>query len=363
MDFPSSVLLCGMFGFTAAPCRSCLAQGHAVWRSVFCGLSCTLAKEFGGAARLLVNRDGTLLGLLGVAMDPRDSPSREKTCCNPLARPYPIIDSHPALAHAAAVSLCGLLAKLEDDARDERGWRGGLARLGQRALDSPAGRAIQWLNSHGFPTAEVVTALDRQSRLEAESSAYPEAPTTLAFSHIFRHLAVITGQPAGAETLTRIGASLGTLIYWKDAWDDQGEDAKRKRFNALQHLGHETAKPRIVGAWEEFSSGLKELPLHRHGEWIHGVHAATAAKHRDFLAMETDTPAKIRRKGRSERNKSHCLDDCCNACDFASCCCQSSKVGRTGGSGCCDALIDCGPGDKGCCDCNPCDGGCCCCGN
>jgi hypothetical protein len=339
-----------MFGFTSAPCPSCLATGHVVWRSAFCGLSCSLARDFGPPARLLVNRDATLLGLLGIAIDPRETPTREKTCCNPLARPYAIHDSHPAIRHAAAVSMCGLLAKLDDDARDECGWRGWISRLGSRCLDSPAGQAVQWLNSSCFPTAEVVTALDRQARLEAECGEFPETPTATAFSRIFGHLATITGQPSTAASLARIGSSLGSLIYWKDAWDDQQADAKRQRYNALTTLGRPTAAARISAAWQEFSTTLNALPVRRHGDLIKTVLRATQRDHGLFLAMDSDPPEKpLRKRRRKSEDPSSCCEACCSPCDFLECCCRGFT--RTGWK------------TGGCCDCNPCDGDCCCCGN
>lgn len=352
-----------MFGFTSAPCPSCLATGHAVWRSAFCGLSCSLARDFGPPARLLVNRDATLLGLLGIAIDPRETPSCVKTCCNPIARPYAIQDDHPAIRHAAAVSMCGLIMKLEDDARDETGWRRWISRLGGRCLDSPAGHAVQWLNSSGFPTADVVTALDRQSRLEAEGGEHPEVPTATAFSTIFRHLASITAAPASAPLLEKIGASLGTLIYWKDAWDDQHADARHHRYNALTTLGRPTAASRIAAAWQDFSSALAGLPVHRHHDLIEAIHHATGRRHQGFLAMESAPPEKPSRKRRRTSNKPSSHDHCCSSCDWLECCCHASARGGGKSGGCFDAMFDCGPGDKGCCDCNPCDGDCCCCGN
>ena len=331
-------------------------------------MSRCLAREYGQPARLLVNRDAAFVALLGIGLDPEEPCWKEATCCNPLGRPFPVADDHPAVRHAAAATMCGLAVKLDDDARDEGLVRRGMASAARRLIAPAAGRAISLLNGASFPTSAVTAALDRQSQIEREAPQRADEPTAFAFGAITSHLALLLGVPAAGCVLETVGRSLGSLVYWRDAWEDREEDARRGRFNPFDRIEQPVIRERIGMAWQAFSDSLQALPFRRHREWIALVHQATETARHPFLHLAAesaaDPPPEIKppsgagRKKPSGRPKyrrsfDHCCDNCfCGDCGPASC--------RSPRGGCCDAACDCGPGDSGCCDCNPCDGCDCC---
>lgn len=347
-----------MFGFIATPCSCSLRESLPVWRGTFCGLSRCLAREFGQPARLLVNRDAAFVGLLGISLDPEPPRWKEAVCCNPFASPFPVADDHPAVIHAAAVTLCGLAAKLNDDASDEGMLRRGLARIGGLVSAPAAGRAVAVLNSSSFPTAEVVAYLATQESIEASEPLRADEPTALAYGAIVSHLGDLLDVRAQRETLRRTGAALGSLVYWRDAWQDRHGDARRGRFNPFACLQRGEIQHRIGMAWSEFSTSLGGMDFVRNGGLIAGIQTATERKRGSFLNLLSDESAeKAKKKPESgkRKRKTSCWEscDCCQCCDCGSC--PTSRKG-----GCCDAATDCGPGDTGCCDCNPCDGCDCC---
>ncbi len=340
----------GVFGFIAAPCPRCSGGSFPAWRGVFCGLSRCLAREYGQAARMLVNRDAAFIGLLGISLDPGEVRWREETCCNPLARPFPVADDHPAVVHAAAASVCGLAAKLADDARDEGFFRRHAARIAGVVTGSAADRAVAILNSGSFPTAEVVDCLANQESLEVAEPLRADEPTAAAYGMIVSHLAVLLDVPAQRDRLHRAGVALGSLVYWRDAWQDRREDARRGRFNPFACLDEGEIRPRVSSAWSGFGGAIREMGFQRHAELIDGVREATGKSRSPFLNLMSADSTSVDgsgRKGRERRQESSWWDrcDCCHCCD-----CGSAARPRKGG--CCD----CGPGDSGCCDCNPCDG-------
>ena len=112
-----------MFGYLPAPCRCQIGNQADLYRSTFCGLCNALAGQYGQPARLLVNRDSTFVALLAAAQSPVAPTVTLSTRCQPWSRPIPVFESGFAPAFAAAVTLCGLQAKLDDEQADERGLR------------------------------------------------------------------------------------------------------------------------------------------------------------------------------------------------------------------------------------------------
>jgi hypothetical protein len=358
-----------VFGFIAAPCPRCSHDGAPVWRSAFCGLARCLGRDYGEPARLLVNRDAAFMGLLGMSLDPQPVPATQGTCCNPFARPFAVVDHHPAVRHAAAVSVCGLAVKLADDSRDEGLLRRGASRLGRHLTGAATDRAVAHLNRSSFPTAEVMAGLDRQEEVEVTAPDRADEPTAAAYGMIVAHLAGLTGVPSARTALERTGRALGSLVYWRDAWIDQAVDAKRGRFNPFAVVDPARIHARIRGAWRELGDAMAALPVERHGGLLAGVLRTTANERGAFLELRTETAAERReaRRQRRERRRAErqqkggsWWQDCC---DCSACCdcggCAGKGAGKAKG-GCCDAAFDCGPGDSGCCDCCPCDGCNCC---
>ncbi len=347
-----------MFGFIATPCGRCTRDSFPAWRGAFCGLARCLGREYGNASRLLVNRDAAFIGLLGISLDPEAPQWKKATCCNPLTSPFLVADDHPAILHAAAVSVCGLAAKLADDSQDEGFLRKNVARV-SRVLTEPAvDRAVATLNSSSFPTARVLEALEGQEQIEASDPMRADQPVAEAYGIITSHLADLLNITPQRLALRRVGAALGSLVYWRDAWEDRSEDKAKGRFNPFETQDHEVIRGRIDSAWEDFGSALSELPFVRHADLIAQVRISTGNSRESFLQLQTEEEAreKAERKRRKKEKKkdSSCWDRC--DCDCSGCC-PSNGAGKRG---CCDAAFDCGPGDKGCCDCNPCDGCDCC---
>lgn len=350
-----------MFGFIAAPCSRCHGDAYPAWRGAFCGLARCLGREFGHPARLLVNRDAAFMGLLGISLDPQAPAWKQGTCCNPFARPFGMADAHPAVLHAAAVSVCGLAVKLADDSRDEGPLRRGMARIGRHLAAPATDRAIALLNGSSFPTAGVMACLDGQDAIESADPLRADEPTAAAYGLIVSHLAVLLGLPASREPLERTGRALGALVYWRDAWTDRRADARRGRFNPFESVDPGAIRGRIAAAWEGLGAALGTLPWQRHAALLDGVLRTTGRERETFLELRAESQeerAERKRRKREQRSERRWYDgcDCCDVCT----CCANSRTGGGGKGGCCDAACDCGPGDTGCCDCNPCDGCDCC---
>ncbi len=327
----------------------CCSKAALIYRASFCGLGTSLHHHYGAWSRWLVNRDSTFLVLLGASLS-SDRPFISKaTCCNPFAEPRELLQDGPLLNYAAAVTLCGLDAKLDDDCTDERGWRSWLAKLGGTALDAPISSALGLLHGLHFPVQEVRSWLATQVGKEHAHAGLIDCaqPTQTAYGEIVGHLAYLSGAKEQYPALRQLGQDLGFLIYAQDAWDDWEQDRRSNQFNPLHsYLDLETRRAAVLSpmkrVFQSLCSVFDSLPLQRNRDLLHAV-LIDGIGQRLSQIEGTQKPAEKESKSFFQRYKRRC-DDCCSN-DPCNCC------------DCCDCLRSCRISKGGSlCDCNPCDG-------
>lgn len=355
-----------MFGFMGTPCRSCAGnKTHSSYRGFFCGLSSRLSQDYTPAARFLVNRDSTFLSLMGATLGNEPPVAVANTCCNPISIPKPLFQDGLHVQYAAAVTICGLATKLEDDRQDEKGLRRISAALAGKAVSSMKDRAISFLNTVHFPTAEVMEAMHAQEAVERGNPDLMTAaePTAHAYGKIFQHAALISGEPSSGYG--KMGEKLGRLIYWRDAFDDQKEDLARGRFNPLQRSSEEELREAFAGTTEEFCSEVNASPMLRFQDLISQVLATTMQKHRQLLpaGMMANVPVQQdHERAEKERNRQKKGTTCCEkdwcCCPDTACCCSEGLA--CGSCSCGNAGSESTSNGSDCCNCDGCD---CCPGN
>lgn len=306
-----------------------------MYRAHFCGLCNRLRRDYGLPMRFLVNRDATFLSILGTALHPDSASPVYATCCNPLGIPRPVVQEGDAVSYAAAVTLCGLSAKLDDEVLDRRSRPAGIACRGLRGvLSRPICRAEATLKGRGFPVAAVRDALSEQSFLEEEACARgrPDLdalcrPSAFAFGQIVAH----TGERAG-KALERIGESLGRLMYTLDAFVDRQRDERSRQFNPfLLRPGLMEEVPDFLERdLQAISVALGELPLMRHRDVLAEV--LGSGLRRTCTAMwsgrASGRPGAPEERKRGKRSGQDLCGGCCDGwgcCDCAECglsCCD-----------------------------------------
>ena len=346
-----------MFGFVPGP-SLCCGRAAACYRAHFCGLCNVLRSEYGLWSRFLINRDSTLLALLGSSLLEEPLPTRERTCCNPLAQPKPLHQEGAVMQFVAAATMCGLAAKLQDDVADESGWRRLGSRWGTRLTDGAVGRALGLLHAQDFPVSTVLCALREDVGARGDLKLAGQGTAT-AYGLLFAHCGKLTGHgPSVMESLRRMGEALGLLIYSKDAWDDWRIDQVKGRFNPLSHLTSEAQRtrevqPLVMEQEKNLRAALEELPMKRHSVLIQSILGdGVSARVSEWFAG--DDPEKKRKRaekpGKSKVERQGRYRDWCDCCDCSSCC-DLTSLCRSGRS------VNCrGCKNNDCCDCNPCDG-------
>jgi hypothetical protein len=376
-----------MFGFLPGPCGCSSRDDHSAWRSHFCGLCNTLRSRYGLWSRWLINRDSTFLALTGSALSLRELETTRTTCCNPLGKKRPLVQHHPQMQYAAAVTICGLAVKLRDDAGDERGLRRRAAGAGSWLLRRAELKARADLAAAGFPVSAVAGTIGGQNAAETAGASLTAAvePTARTYGAIFGHMAGLSGTPAGTAALTDAGAALGRMIYTVDAWEDYDSDLRRRRFNPLPPSAS-SRRDMVTEAVDRdlnlLTRALTALPLVRYGSLIQTL-AGPMLRRRtltrlgmagppplppemppppsDPHAPPRDQPFSSREERPGEKKTCGCCEGSCGCCDK---CCRGGSSGKRrrgnrdrgcwGTDACC--YCDCPGCDCGGCDC-PCDCG------
>lgn len=355
-----------MFGFLPGP-SFCCGKTAAIYRMHFCGLCNGLRRDYGLWARWLINRDSTLLAVLGSALSSQPQATRRTTCCNPFGTPHDLLDANPLVHYASAVTICGLTTKINDDSSDEKGPRRWLALAGRSAFEEASSKALGILHGLHFPVSSVQRSLHTQTDSEQSGTHLISAArsTGTAYGEIVTHIAHLTHGPGSPLTapLREIGQQLDFLIYTKDAWDDWSTDQRRGRYNPLHSITDIEERRAILApllnqSLAALSRAFDSLPLIRHQSLLSQMLVAGAATRvNDILTPTNQLSYLTRLKSRepsAEKKKGD--KDWCSGCDCCEGCCNFPCRGSKGPS----HLCDCNPCDRdgcGCCGCD-CDCGC-----
>ena len=172
-----------------------------------------------------------------------------RSCCNPTSVPKALFSGGIHSQFAAAVTVCGLATKFEDDRADETGLRRTAARLLGRSIEPMTDKAAAFLNSILFPTSDVAELMASQADLETRRPDLMTAasPASDAYGIIFGEAARLAGAAKEQSRFQKIRQTLGRLVYWRDAWDDRESDKQRGRFNPLKKTDPEELPQRWTG--------------------------------------------------------------------------------------------------------------------
>ncbi len=207
-------------------------NSHSQYRADFCG-SCQVMAGVGRAWSLATSYDIAFLHSVASALE--DAPLVTRPCTALPWRPVQIRElSTPLARWLASVNLLLIEAKCRDDLLDGEAWKG---KVGLKLLKGKGERAEEQLQESGFPADQIRELPLRQARHESQAAPTLEflaLPTSEMLGEVFAHLAVLTNCPEKTAHLRRLGQSVASAVYLKDALEDQSKDQQRGRFNAVQ---------------------------------------------------------------------------------------------------------------------------------
>ncbi len=238
-----------MFGIIR-PCRNRLgADLRESWLAHLCGLCLALRDDHGHLARVVTNYDGLVISALVEAQTARSRRSAGPCALRGMKSADVAVGAGARLA--ATVSLVLASAKVGDhvDDRDGAFARAPMRGLGRQVARRWARQAETTGADLGFDTAVLVTAVRRQSEVEAaaglgSSVLLVTEPTETASGEAVAQTAILAGRPANAAPLREVGRLFGRLAHLIDAVEDLAEDRATGAWNPLEATGTSLAEAR-----------------------------------------------------------------------------------------------------------------------
>ncbi len=234
-----------MFGLMRAKSCGQSDQQRLQRRLNYCGTCKTVGTLYGHKARLLLNHDTVFLAEILTALGGEDFNSWQRSLQSFNCLNLPKTDIPLALEFAATANLVLADFKLKDHIADENKSRW---RFAHRSFAKSFEKAAEKLAEMEFPLEKLRTVLLEQNKIEANiSGESPDdilnllaEPTAQATALFFAHGAKIVGRETAQETMFRLGATFGRLIYLLDAFEDYEKDFRSGQFNAFRRAFEST---------------------------------------------------------------------------------------------------------------------------
>lgn len=217
-----------MFGYVMADGKELTKEQKNRYSAVYCGI-CRSIREFAGnVARISLSYDMAFLAMLLMSLyEPQEQGGKHACLLHPM-RSYV---TNEFIHYAADMNILLGYYKCMDDYEDEK-------KLSAKTLAGVFAKSVEDLKTR-YPrqTAAVEGCLGRLSRLEKENCPDPDAVAG-CFGTLMGEILVYR-EDRWAETLRRMGDSLGRYIYLADAVADYPSDKKKNRYNPFLARGDE----------------------------------------------------------------------------------------------------------------------------
>ena len=214
-----------MFGYIRPAARK---TENERFRDAYCGLCHTLGREYGLAARFLLNFDFTFLAIL-LSLGSPVSCARRRCAAHP-CRGCRAMDASPALSRAAAYSVVLAWWQLRDHISDH-GFLAGLpyrlAALLIRRAYRKARRAVPEFDAAAERRLRELDELERAQCASLDAAAEPVAA-------LLAEIAAAEGDGTRRRVFGQLFYHLGRWIYLVDAADDFRKDAGSGNYNPLR---------------------------------------------------------------------------------------------------------------------------------
>lgn len=259
-----------MFGYVRpfkSELRICEFQRY---RATYCGLCKTIGRRYGQLPRLAVTYDITFLVLLLQSLQERTVEIHEETCVLHPFRKHVVAAPDAPLNLGADYTVLLTWYNLKDDLAD--GEKIVRSRFMSLALRSAYKKAKQNCSA---ADAVIRSQLATLQKAEAEGDG---ATASRAFAGLLEALMHIglRDEPLDRpfkEALALFGRQLGEWIYLIDALDDQAEDSRSGRWNALAQFAgsREECNVRLAFLEEEMDRICALLPYWQNAEIISNI--------------------------------------------------------------------------------------------
>jgi hypothetical protein len=269
-----------MFGYIATNPKALSKEENNRYEQFYCGLCHQLAEKYGRIGCATLTYDMTFLAMLLSALYELEEIQGIRRCV-----PYPV-KRHPyvttsATAYASDMNVVLAYYKCLDDWNDDHNP---IAREKSRQLEKYL-PSITEANSD--QCMAIADTLRRLGDMEKADVLNPDLPAN-CFGELMGAL-FVWRRDEHADTLRRMGASLGRFIYLMDAANDLKSDIKKERYNPLVAQLETDFTPMLTMIVAECTAEFENLPIRRDRNILQNhLYSGVWQKYRIRKKKETD---------------------------------------------------------------------------
>ena len=213
-----------MFGYVTPDKPNLTLRDFALYRSVYCGICCSLKKNYGQISRLATTYDAVFLSLLLHNYLDSDYDIRKQRCILHPIKKRTIAQTNAIDDVVCAFNLLLMYHKIGDDVQDEHKFRSKAARTAFRRAYRKAKKNYSEMDAVIVRQYEKMSVLERQNCDSIDRAADP-------FSVMLAEMTRLVLGEKFTPDIYDFCYNVGKWIYLIDALDDIDEDFRRGGYN------------------------------------------------------------------------------------------------------------------------------------
>lgn len=216
-----------MFGYVKPFVPNLRVKEYELYKSIYCGLCCSMKKHTGNFSRVSLNYDMTFFALARMVLCDTDFSIRKHRCIVHPVKKRPIMNDNEALAYASYVSALLTAHKIDDVILDDKG----LKKVGA-SMAKPFASSMKRLAKRAeYEIGGIVSdAMEQIHLLEKEQCPIPDMPADI-FGGMLGNLLSLGLSGAKQRIAHEIGLHTGRFVYLIDAICDYEDDLKNGSYN------------------------------------------------------------------------------------------------------------------------------------
>lgn len=262
-----------MFGYITVNKDTLSEENKKIYQSYYCGLCQTMKSQYGRRAQMALNYDMTFLIVLLTGLYEPDSVTWEGFVCSVHPTKKRTLRTNEITEYAAAMNILLAYYNLIDDWKDDKS-------LTKKTYAEMLKKDFEKAKK-GYPI-QAKAIEDYIARLaECEKSNDTNIDAVAGLTGEMLGILFAWKQDEWQKDLKEFGCYMGKFIYIMDAYEDIGDDVKKKSYNPLIQLMHccnndqekfdKSCRLMMTSMLSEAAKIFERLPILLHADIIRNV--------------------------------------------------------------------------------------------